>query len=302
MIGFRVLLDLQIQMLFLAATGFILSKTGLLERSSRQGLVNISLYIIVPCNIIKSFQINFDIALLKNMGLVFLIACAVQAFGLIVSRLLYRKMEDGKRRILSYGTMISNQGFMGLPIIDALLGSTGLLYAAVALVPMRIIMWTVALAQFTKSSGKKMVFKLITHPCILAVFAGLILMLTGLRPPGALNTAILSGADCLLPLVMIALGATFTEVDIRHFISKELILFTFIRLVFMPGMVLAVLKLCQADLVVTAVTVIFAGMPGATVTAILAESYGYDGAFASKCVVFTTMLALITVPIWIMLL
>lgn len=48
----------------------------------------------------------------------------------------------------------------------------------------------------------------------------------------------------------------------------------------------------------TGVAVVLAGMPMGGTTAILAEKYGADSAFASKCTALSTVLSLITTPLW----
>ena len=48
------------------------------------------------------------------------------------------------------------------------------------------------------------------------------------------------------------------------------------------------------------VSVVLAAMPMGGVTAVLAEKYGGDSAFASKCVAVSTVLSLITTPLWCM--
>ena len=59
-------------------------------------------------------------------------------------------------------------------------------------------------------------------------------------------------------------------------------------------------RLCGAESLVTGVSVVLAAMPMGGVTAVLAEKYGGDSAFASKCVAVSTVLSLITTPLWCM--
>lgn len=61
----------------------------------------------------------------------------------------------------------------------ALLGSEGLLYASVALIPIRLFMWSAGLALFTATDRKSVVKKLLTHPCMVAVYIGLVPMISG---------------------------------------------------------------------------------------------------------------------------
>lgn len=72
------------------------------------------------------------------------------------------------------------------------------------------------------------------------------------------------------------------------------------RLRLIPAAVLLGCRLCGAESLVTGVSVVLAAMPMGGVTAVLAEKYGGDSAFASKCVAVSTVLSLITTPLWCM--
>ena len=51
-------------------------------------------------------------------------------------------------------------------------------------------------------------------------------------------------------------------------------------------------------LLATGVAVVLAGMPMGGTTTILAEKYGADSTFASKCTAISTVLSLIMTPLW----
>ena len=75
-----------------------------------------------------------------------------------------------------------------------------------------------------------------------------------------------------------------------------------LRLIVIPLLVYAGCLACAVDPLVTGVSVLLAAMPAAGTTAILAAKYDGDAAYASKCVVTTTVLSLLTTPIWSMIL
>ena len=81
---------------------------------------------------------------------------------------------------MQYGTVSSNSGILGTPVAEGLFGAEGTLLAAVFLIPLRVVMWTLGLFFFTWESGKVSWKKVLTHPCVAAVLIGLVLMLTGL--------------------------------------------------------------------------------------------------------------------------
>ena len=82
--------------------------------------------------------------------------------------------------------------------------------------------------------------------------------------------------------------------------DKDCFLYCLIRLGLIPAAVLLGCRLCGAESLVTGVSVVLAAMPMGGVTAVLAEKYGGDSAFASKCVAVSTVLSLITTPLWCM--
>lgn len=80
--------------------------------------------------------------------------------------------------------------------------------------------------------------------------------------------------------------------------SKEVYYYTFIRLFLIPVIVLAGCRLFRIDSLITAVCVILSAMPAASTSVVLAVKYGKDDRLATKIVVFSTVVSLITLPIW----
>lgn len=80
--------------------------------------------------------------------------------------------------------------------------------------------------------------------------------------------------------------------------DRDTIYYGFIRLVFIPLLVYIGCRLAAVDELVTGVSVVLAAMPAASTTAIIASKYKKDETFATRCVVSTTLLSLVTVPVW----
>ena len=70
-------------------------------------------------------------------------------------------------------------------IAEGIFGSLGVLYASVYVIPQRIIMWTLGVSYFEGTSDKKAALRRVAmNPCVLAVAAGLVIMLAQLHLPG----------------------------------------------------------------------------------------------------------------------
>ena len=74
-----------------------------------------------------------------------------------------------------------------------------------------------------------------------------------------------------------------------------------IRLVVLPAAALALCATLNCDTVLTGVVVTLTGMPAGSTTAVLAEKYHCDAVLATKCVVLSTILSMLTLPLWCML-
>ena len=93
-------------------------------------------------------------------------------------------------------------------------------------------------------------------------------------------------AGKLLFAVQTAVNAVFL---IRQFEAVRQFLF--------PLGTLAILRLLGTDLLTLQISVVLTGMPVGSSTAFLADKYGADAVFASKCVFISTLTSLITIPI-----
>jgi predicted permease len=160
-------------------------------------------------------------------------------------------------------------------------------------------MWSAGISVFTQSPNKRTLFKkVITHPCIIACIIGLILMFAQVTLPDFLYSSLQSLSNCNTALSMMVIGMILADIDIKNMVEGNVIYFTVIRLVVIPLLVYIPCRLLQLDSLITGVCVLLAAMPAGATTSILASKYNGDAAFATKCVVFTTLISIITTPIW----
>ena len=101
---------------------------------------------------------------------------------------------------------------------------------------------------------------------------------------------------------MLFVGTVLAKADPKTMVTPVTCYYSFIRLVLIPALVWAGCSLFGAEPLVTGVSVVLAGMPAASVTAILASKYEGDETFATQCVVFTTILSMATIPLWCLIL
>ena len=306
------LLNLQGQLALLTLVGFVLTKKGLIDSKGRKCLTDLLIDVILPCNIIQSFRIEFSWEILQNTFSILVISLLLQVGCAVACALGYRRYSYARRSVFQYGTVCSNGGFLGNPLAEGIFGSTGLLLASVYLIPQRIAMWSMGVSYFMqdaspatpeeKKAHKKAVFlKTIRHPCILAVFFGMFLLLSQFQLPGFIGQTVKSFSNCNMAMSMVLIGAIIASSgDLRPILDRDVLLYCFLRLGLIPFLVLLGCRFAHTTELVTGISVVLAAMPMGGTTAILAEKYHSDAAFASKCIAISTILSLVTTPLWCM--
>lgn len=297
------MIHLQIMMFLLMAVGAFLRKKNIITPGGKTVLTDLIVDVFLPCNIVSSFCVELKReTLMAGLG-VLGASIAIQLGCTALSAFGYRRVPKEKRMILQYGTVCSNAAFLGNPVAEGLYGSLGLLYASIYQIPQRIVMWSAGISYFTQQPSRKEVArKVITHPCIIAVFIGLFLMVTGIPLPEFLDRSIRSLGGCTTAVSMLLIGSILADAGLKHMVCRLTVLFAGIRLVMIPALTLAGCLAMGMDAVAAGVCVVLAAMPAGSITAILASKYHADEAFASACVVFTTLLSMAMLPLWCLVL
>lgn len=300
MVEYGNLINLQITIFVLMGIGFLFSKAGMITAEGRKTLNHLIINIILPCNIFHSFLSGADLSVLKSCFVIFLLSLGNQVLSFLVGGKIYPGAGKEQLPVLRYGTICSNAGFMGSPLVEGIYGAEGLLFGSIYLIPQRIAMFSVGLACFTKEGDRSVWKRILTHPCIIAVEAGLLFLIFPLPLPGFAERTVTALSNCTTAMSMIVIGSILSEVKIRSVFTKLNFYYCFIRLAVVPGMMLLLCSFLPVEPLVAGVSVVLSGMPAGSTTAILAAQYGADEEFAVKTVFLSTLLSLVTIPLWCM--
>lgn len=299
MMDFSGLFEMQGMLFLVMILGLVLRRKGIVQESGKSLLTDLVINVTLPASILKSFQMEFNRQILSSCLVICVVAVLIQIGSYLLGMILYPGFPDNRKKVLQYATICSNAGILGNPIAEGIFGGLGLLYASIYVIPQRVFMWSVGLTYFTEAPDKKtLVRKVLSHPCIVSVFIGFILMVWQIPLPGFLNLTVKTVANANTFLAMMLVGTILAEVPIRELPNRATIYYSFVRLFLVPFLVFAGCRLGQVDSLVTGVSVVLSGMPAASVTAVMASKYGKDEIFATKCVVLTTLLSMLTVPVW----
>ena len=296
-------LFLEFAIFSLIGVGFLVRKLNIVSEQGQKSITNLFVDVILPCNILTAF-LKVDASTIRDDGLwVFGISLAFHVFSVFYGRLMFRKPPEDRRKCLRHAALCSNAGFMGIPVSEGLFGLEGIALANIYLIPMRILMWSSGIAIFSGSHDwKKTLKKVLTHPCIVAVFLGVIGMLLGVRIPEPLMKPVGYFSSCNTGMSMLIVGMILARIRPEQFLDASVLLFAAHRLIILPAIVYGVCLLLPVTQTARAISVILAAMPVAVNTSILAEKYGGDSVYTTKLIVVSTLLSIPTTALWSMLL
>lgn len=294
------LFSLQGTLFAIMLIGAWLKKRGIIDANGKKCLSDLCINIVIPCNIFKSCLIDLEPGIFRTCGLLFVSAFFMQVVCLTLNRFIFNRTGD-KKKILQYCTIVPMSGFLGNPIAEGLYNALGVLYTSIYLIPMRIIMWSVGTTYFVADAvveKKKVIKNVLTHPCLVAIYLGLLCMISKIQLPSVVLSTVKYIGNCNTALTMFIVGTILADVALPTIVNKITVLFSILRLVLLPGLAFAFGTLLGLDTVSLGVSVLMTGMPAGATAAIFAAKYDADAPFATRCVVLSTLLSMITLPIW----
>ena len=320
----------QVGILFLMMVpGIILKKGRLAPDNFGRGLSGLVLYVAQPALVFLAYLQPYDHHILEGIGWVLLFSFVAHAIFAVAAFLIFRRVKPSQRKILQMVTIFSNAAFMGIPLIGAIMGGTGLLYATIYNITFNLVLWSLGVYICThdrdengdgvQTEEEKRIIRRRTmhsfafafiHPVTLAAFLGLIFFFFPIENalPALLTDALDMLKATVAPLSMIVIGLRLASSNFKGlFRDKHMYVFLLLRHLLLPGIVLLLLRAGHAlfpsiDETVMQVVLILAAAPAASSTTMFAERYECDAEYAGKLVTVSTVLSILTMPLLLLLL
>lgn len=290
----------QVLVLFvLIFAGFICVKAGAVKIEGKKAFSDLLVYFVVPCMIINSYLTDFDSDIFRNILYALWLSVLLIAIGIAVTFILSMRIKDDNLPVVRFGCMFSNAAYMGFPLIQALFGTEGLIYASAFVTVFNILLWTLGYSVVSRTISWKMVVKKIfTTPATLAVFAGIIIFVLRIPMPSVLHQAISAAGAVNTPLSMFITGMIIAASDIKKMFVNKLVYFSIIvRMIIIPAICIAVFELLNIYGMVANIVIILEACPCAAITSVFAVQFNYDDDVAAASVVLTTLVSIVTLPI-----
>lgn len=261
-------------------------------------MTSVLFWVVTPCVIITSLQDMIGKVSVGSLLLtgVFSIVCLVVSVGF--SQLLFRRTFPERRKILRFAVSYSNCGFVGLPLVNAVLGNRGVAYASVFMAVFNLFVWTHGVSSM-KQEPKIDLKKAVLNPGVLGFTAGFALFVLSIRLPEVILSPMQGFSDINTPLAMLVVGVYISEVPFRElFTDAGLYGVSAARLLAVPFLCFLFLLPFHVEKTVFVTLLILSSAPSAANSVMFAAQFGGDTRLGSKVVALTTLLSALTMPLF----
>lgn len=282
-------------------------KNGFGEKES-QYLSRLLVYVINPCMIVSTFDLEFDEQRFHELLIAIVISFILHLAMIFVSMIFIRRKDGNKsiEEIERLGVVFTNSGFIGIPLINGVFGSRGVFYLMAYIFVFNILQWTWGEAML---SGKFSLKKIFTNPNVLACLFGLgVFMMPG-KLPFVIGEPFKMIGACNGAISMTLLGvlfATFKGLDKGY--VKPLLKVLAVRLIVCGALtlwiiirVLNILGFWENYQLMTGVLFIATLCPIGMTVSSFAVIFERDTKYASLMVSISSALCILTIPLWVLL-
>ena len=256
--------------------------------------------VFMSASVINSVLVNPPQLSGGELALTLLILSIGLSLSYIVSAVLVRVLP-GKRKdaaVLELLMAVPNTMFIGLPVIQEVLGSEAVFYVALSSLPFNLFLYSYGVLRLKGGKGAKINFKDFFCIPLLATVVSTVIFLLRIDMPLVVDELVSTMSAATMPLSMLVIGASLGSIKPADaFRSKHAYLVSAARLIICPLVVYFVMGLFISDPMLLFTLTILSGCPSAVVVSVLAIQYGHDAVYASKGVLLSTVFSMLTIPV-----
>lgn len=282
-------------MLLYLLVGFFLYRGKVITPAGSKDLAALLVKLIIPAVIVDSFCVPFSWESLVALGQSAVIAAVLLALAILVARWMYPHAP-----LENFSAAFSNAGFMGIPLVSAVLGEEAVLYVVPFVALLNLLQWTYGVDVICGKRSPIVLRQLLWNPPLVGIGIGLVLFVTGLGGalPRVVATTLQGVSGLNAPLAMMILGIYLAcENPATLFNDPRLYAVSAVRLALVPLLSLLVLWILPVPRTMALAILICAAAPVGANVAVYAQLHGKDHAYASKIIVLSTLLSLISLPL-----
>lgn len=279
--------------------GILMVRTRVLTRDTLETIsrfvMKLGLPVMIFVNTINGVDLQSLLSSLSLLGLTAVLYLCTFLLALLLVKLF--RLQGDRAQVYRALTMFGNVGFMGIPIVSSIFPDYGMLYIAVFTIIDQLVLWTLGVKLTTPGGKGSFDPKKMINPCTVAVVLSVVLVVTGVRLPALLNTALTKIGGTATPLAMIYLGGVFACMDVVKYLRiREFYGIVAAKMLIFPVLFYAVLSLLPLDPNIHLTIALLASMPAMSSIVMMARASGSEGDYAMGGILVTTICSIVTIP------
>ncbi|MFM7554825.1 MAG: AEC family transporter [Verrucomicrobiota bacterium] len=292
----------------LVMTGVGLRRARWLTEEADATLLKLVVNVMTPCLIVDKVLGNQALHRPENLIVPPLVGFGGIALGIGTCWLARRRVglrTEPEQRTFALAAGLQNYSYVPFPLVLVLFAghpdTLGVLF--VHNLGVDIAMWTLGLVTLGHATGPGE-WRRLVNPPLVAILASLLLNAVGADRwvPRPLTITISMLGACTFPLGIMLAGAMMADLvrQLHPARAAGAVAWSAIfRLGIVPALLLGIARVLPCSVELKRVLVVQAAMPAGVFPIVLARLYGGDPATAVRIVAGTTLLSLVTIPLWI---
>ena len=296
----------------LVLCGFLAARLRLLPLEAIPGLNTFVLYFALPC-LLYRFGATTPIAqLLDAPAIAVYLVCALTMVAFVMAASLNRRIRWNDAAFGALVAAFPNTGFMGVPLLVALLGVTAAGPAILTILVDLVVTTSLCIAlsrldgaspQGARDAAKNALKAAVANPMPWAIVLGGLASAWQLTPVAPVMRTLGLLADAASPVALFTIGAVLARAQMQArppavsarqpLPLRDWVPVAAVKLVLHPALVLGVGSLATAlgaplDPFALTVMVLVAALPSASNVSVLAEKFGADNGRIARIILLTT--------------
>ncbi|MFR1675557.1 MAG: AEC family transporter [Fusobacterium sp.] len=317
--------------LIIILIGFIFTKKKILSEVTAENLSKIILFLAIPALSYNAFMQDMDSEKLNQSMSLLIWSIVIHLALIFISSIIFKKYGKSKKDVLRMITIFGSTTVFGIPVIQAVYGDLGAMYASVFNLPYRALLYTYGYITISEVKLKKEnIGKIISNPVIVATFLGIgVWIFQKYLPQISINeNGIVRNYGILridktaywlfkpmqylaalnAPLSWLSIGITLAGVPLDETLKSKISWkYSILKVGIIPIVLISIfvgLKFIVGygiSYIAVATIIIMMATPAATVIATYAINFRKEPLLVSSCSLASSILAVLMIPAFIVL-
>ncbi len=217
------------------------------------------------------------------------------------------KLKNNTRRTLFLAVSYGNVAYLGIPVLRSAFGDQILPEAT--MISSVYIFWMFTLGIFLveyfgdhKVHLKELLLRLVTNPLLIAVFIGIFIAINHIRLPKIVLSGLDIFANSVTAVVLFSLGLFMGKQPLGKLRDWWPVLIFSLAILFVLPFLFFLISKPFVELSISRAWILESAMPMGLTAYALCLKYKLNTEFASRAVVASTLLALLSLPFWLVFL